>query len=733
LSRFLKNFIINPLRERPTYQKNQREGRHPLPWHFFLAGVCFMIAGFSSSQAWGISLGSMQVKSNFGERFNARIPLSGQPWENLRVTIGSPEDYRKLGLERPEILGRLYVKMPQNIGGSESSILLLSDSPLFYPSFNLVVKVQSDGRTLYENYIISVEFRKSVSLKLKADRPEDIKEEIEEEQKSVPEKKPAVFAEKPAEIPDSPTPPEINLRKVVAVHPTPLIMKEIPPLDYVAASAKPRPSITDSQPQVSRSDTSSPKPNGNENALDSARGLLSQILKEIPAVKIEKPVSRSVQQPVLSRPTISADRDFHGGQTAPFPGRPRAYGPLKSGETLLKVVRRLDYPSRDRRKVAVALWMDNRDKFVKNNIHGLKQGETLDLSHLDYRLQELDRRQARWLLQNHWQEWQLILSGEGTGSSLKVSPALQQLLLPAENRDLKQSVMQVVAGWKTSWEDGDLERHLSYFLKERQPREDPEVGGFRYWQRFKGMMFTRHKNVRLHIFKPQVILLEEKAYVGFDQKFDSDKIRSFGRKNIELVRAGESWKILKEDFKVKRFLDKEKTLAIPTRSDSDFHEGVSPKVHLVVHASTQIDSASATSLVNTLRQLGFNAYSSPLFVGKNKTRKIYRIFVDRLSDWEAARQLAEVLQKTEFAPFAVPVELPYALQVGEYLDSEGAQKQIAEMHRQGFSPMMLASKEPGFPGSVYKVLIGAFLKEQDARKISMKLTQKSIKWTLVQP
>ncbi|TDJ58803.1 MAG: hypothetical protein E2O41_05430 [Nitrospina sp.] len=77
------------------------------------------------------------------------------------MTIGSPQDYRKLGLERPQVLEQLYVKMLPDIEGSEPSFLLLSDRPLFYPSFNLVVKAQSGSRTLYENYLISVDFRKS--------------------------------------------------------------------------------------------------------------------------------------------------------------------------------------------------------------------------------------------------------------------------------------------------------------------------------------------------------------------------------------------------------------------------------------------------------------------------------------------------------------------------------------------------------------------------------------------
>jgi len=132
-----------------------------------------MITSFSVLPAWGFSLGSMQVNSVYGERFNARILLSGQIREDFRVTIGSPGDYRKLGLKRPDFLKAMYIKMPLNQSGGESSILLQSDKPLFYPSFNLVIKAQSEGQTWYENYFLAVDFGKRSSHKFKADRSEE--------------------------------------------------------------------------------------------------------------------------------------------------------------------------------------------------------------------------------------------------------------------------------------------------------------------------------------------------------------------------------------------------------------------------------------------------------------------------------------------------------------------------------------------------------------------------------
>ena len=285
MSHLFKHFIADP---KPSGRRNNPAPRF---WSWVVAMVWVMLAGFSGSQAWALSLDSMQVKSNFGERFNARILLSGPASEDLRVTIGTVEDYNRLGLERPNLVDQLYVKMHPAADGNAASIGLLSDRPLFYPSFNLVVKMQSGGRTLYENYLITVDFRQSVSLKLKADQPEKQKEEPEVEPKPVPKNEEVALAEK--EIPDSPVPPEKNVRTVVAVHPTPLIVREISQPDYVAALPRPRPEFEEPTHQASLD--SSPEPENMKDKTASAIGLLTQILQEIPSAVIAEPAPEACQ------------------------------------------------------------------------------------------------------------------------------------------------------------------------------------------------------------------------------------------------------------------------------------------------------------------------------------------------------------------------------------------------------------------------------------------------------
>ena len=372
MNHFFKYFIADPLHGSSSRRNNPGRACRPWLWYFSMAWVCLMMAGFSSSQAWGFSLGSMKVKSNFGERFNASILFSGPSPENLRITIGSTEDYHRLGLERPDVLDRLYVKMLPAAEGSEMSVDLLSDKPLFYPSFNLVVKAQYDGqRTLYENYLITVDFRQSVSLKLKADQPKKQKEESEAEQKPVPQNEEVALAEKPDDIPESPITPEKSARKVVAVHPTPLIVREIVQPDYVASLPKPRPSFKEPTPQVSRSESLSPELENVEDKTASAIGLLTQILKGIPTANIEKQASRSLQEPSLSRSVINTHRGSRGEQTSPSLGWTGSYGPLKSGETLMEVIERLDYKPADRKKVAVALWLgDAKVETQRNPLRG---------------------------------------------------------------------------------------------------------------------------------------------------------------------------------------------------------------------------------------------------------------------------------------------------------------------------------------------------------------------------
>ncbi len=112
------------------------------------------------------------------------------------------------------------------------------------------------------------------------------------------------------------------------------------------------------------------------------------------------------------------------------PSRPQTLT-VSRGDSLLKIAAGLDFVRAEKERVAVALWMDNRDRFIRGNLNGLQAGKKLDLRHLKQRVNELDLKTARWILSVHWKEWNE--SGKGTSffaRSVSPTPPKREVPLP---------------------------------------------------------------------------------------------------------------------------------------------------------------------------------------------------------------------------------------------------------------------------------------------------------------
>jgi len=692
----------------------------------FVAGGVLLGVLCVIPQASAISLGPMLVKSSFGERFDAEIELSAGEVKDLKVSIGSEADYSMLELQRPAVVDRLFIKYPLEVREGKVVLHVMSRRSLFYPAFNLVIKVQQSGGTLFENYLISVDFQQSVSLRLKASRdsepadPEKVPEVLPGGEESARSRQPSPKDSDKA-VSAKPAFDKTAAPQIAGIHPTPLVVHEPAQPKYPFTRPLPVPPVSVAQAPPKKKIETPPSPP-------------TPVVQEAPDPKPELVVQEARAPSVPKGPDQPRSQNQPVAGTQVLTGRIQgSFGPVESGDTLSKIVQRLQFKSSDALRVAAALWLDNQDKFVNNNIHGLKKGAILNMERLKERIQSIKSWQARWIIKNHWQEWKLIQARKITDVRQDMNPELQKILIPKEDTSVKEKVLKTVNDWKGSWEKGDLEGHMALFSKDNLNEADrSRDGGFDYWHRFKKMMFSRHRNVRIEIHQPTIILLESKARVGFDQTFESDRMKSFGRKVIELSFTEGTWKIRKEIFSVKQFWDKQKMpKPLEGKEDSLFKPMQASSYPYVVHASTQIDLVSANQLVNNLRQLGFNAYSAPLYVGRN--RKIFRVFVGRLGQWEAAEELAEMLRKTAFTPYAIPMAFPYALEVGEFLDEEQAKGKMSELHNRGLSPFLFSPEPVDQPDRSIKVLLGAFIREANAQKLSSEISNVSIEGTLVTP
>lgn len=704
-----------------------------------LAGLLLLSGLILPGAGWAFSLGPMEVISSFGEKFNAEIELKANPDKPLKVRIGSAEDYQKSGLARPSVVDELVLPGKMENRDGKHILRVTSPLPLFHPSFNLVVRAEQGGNVIMENYLISVDFRQSVTLRLKAEREQDIEAnkdpepEPEELVSASPKAEEAPAMETDPGIPAEPEIPEASKEAeaqqvedtvqpktpgpvVVAVHPAPLVVRELPAPATREVEPLPVPNVepaAPAQPPVVIPPAAAPEPAPAPEPVDQ--------VARAPAPEKQDPEPKPpVEQPA---PPKSA--------AAPLVVAQETYGPLKRGESLDSIVTDLKLDEAHKQKAAVALWMDNRDKFIKGNIHGLNAGVELNLTSFDARLKEVSDRRARWLIQNHWQEWELIRDRLKLASEIDLDPLVAELLAAPPKKDVQQTIATLVEEWRGSWEKAELDRHLALFSK--QPPVAGKTRGFAYWERFKGMMFQRHGQVRIRIGTPVVVIQKEQAFVGFDQWFDSDKMQSFGRKTLEWAREPEGWKITGEHFAVKKFFNKLRATGSESGavSEADFRRPDSLTYPIVVHASTKLNRADAVKVLNELRGQGWHAYIAPLYV--TPVKKIYRVLVGRQSEWNGAEDLTRQIRLLKESRFAAPKRFPYALMAGEFLKEDEAAALAETLRQKGVSTYLHSAGGGNFPNPVTQVLIGAFLEKENAERYAGELGKAGINTSLVSP
>lgn len=130
---------------------------------FFLS-IAFL---FFSSQIYAFSLKGITVKSSFGEKFYAEIIVNNDTKKDLKVSIGNAREYALLSAKRPKLVDELIILEPiEFISFNQQLIKIISNKPLFYPSFNLVLKATLDNGIILEKYSLSVDYKKNMSLKL---------------------------------------------------------------------------------------------------------------------------------------------------------------------------------------------------------------------------------------------------------------------------------------------------------------------------------------------------------------------------------------------------------------------------------------------------------------------------------------------------------------------------------------------------------------------------------------
>jgi hypothetical protein len=679
-----------------------------------LIGALWVIAG--APEVFAFSVGGFQVQSKFGEKFNASFEINLDFEAPVEVILGDEGDYNKLGLNRQDIMNALVIDPIEPSGDLKKTIQIRSNKPLFFPSFNLVVRAIHNGGTLLENFLVTVDFQQSLALnvrrnkknaaKLSNNEPEPLadQEVPSHPAKTQPLKKPGSEKEsikEPALVAESDSISKVQKPKARQEESktvdSPVKVEVAPPLAIVPIPAK--------EQVVHRRRASGviwahPRPTP----------------KWVASVPAQEPVAKTKIAGTGSSALVDK-KDPHAPQVL-YPVN-EGYV-LQKGEGLFSIAKKLKIGNYHPAQIAVAIWMQNIDKFIFGNINGIQAGVKLDLENLAGTLTDIDPSTARKILNSQTVEWNLA---KNTTQVKAETPekSIPEIPLPTERLENHAALFEQVIGWQTTWENMDIEGHLAYYQNAKV--ENP----FRVK---KKSFLSRHPKPHLETSSKMLVMKEGVPLVFFEQGFSSETMKSHGLKELEWTRSQSAWKIRGENFYEMPSYSAPGTLAKPEDLDKPVNEEKMIKLSFVIHVSSHANESLAVSLTNQLRENGFDAYWAPVRISREI--QIYRIYIGRFSDWKQAHRVVRILRKKSFAGHATAIPYPFALEVGEVSSLTEARMLLESLRKSGLSGLLLAShKEPA--GLHFRVVVGAFKKADNATWILQELKQSGFVGTLVSP
>ncbi|MGK0180049.1 MAG: hypothetical protein ACI8PD_001851, partial [Nitrospinales bacterium] len=389
---------------------------------------------------------------------------------------------------------------------------------------------------------------------------------------------------------------------------------------------------------------------------------------------------------------------------------------LAKGEGLFTVARKIKIKDIHPARIAVALWMKNIDKFIFGNINGIQPNTQLDKSGIEELVEKIDLQTAKNVLSGQLHEWKLIKR-----KPEKVGTSVQEIPLPVERMDNVISIFDWISGWESSWEENDIEKHISFY-REKVSENSSSV---QESPARKRTLFLKFPNPRLSLSSKNLILKQGMPWVVFEQHFSSESLKSRGTKEVRVVWENGTWKIDKEKF----YAEKNKVTGL---HDSLRRKSILPenKFPFVIHVSSHSNKPEAISTSNNLRKNGYDSYTAPVRVSKDI--QIYRVYIGRFANWNQAHRVVQTLRRKRLAGHATAIPYPFTLRVGEVDSIVKARELIEKLRLKEISSFLsISSRE--LEGIKFEVFVGAFKKPDNAIWLMNELEQGGFNFKQISP
>jgi pilus assembly protein FimV len=124
-----------------------------------LAAVAFSLGCFHASSLMALGLGEMKMESFLNEPLKASVDLlnmGGLHGDEIKVRLGTTEDFKKLGLDRDYFLTNISFEVITDGSGS-ARILITSQEPVLEPYLDFIIEARWPSGRLLREYTILID------------------------------------------------------------------------------------------------------------------------------------------------------------------------------------------------------------------------------------------------------------------------------------------------------------------------------------------------------------------------------------------------------------------------------------------------------------------------------------------------------------------------------------------------------------------------------------------------
>lgn len=112
----------------------------------------------------------------------------------------------------------------------------------------------------------------------------------------------------------------------------------------------------------------------------------------------------------------------------------------------------------------------------------------------------------------------------------------------------RDRLRQLLQEWKTSWENKQLDRYMSFY----SPDFRSKGMDWKSWRDYKNRLNRQYRTIQITIEPPIILKQKHHVIAVFFQTYQSDRLFNEGTKRLYLVSGGGEWKIIGEEWHVDR-------------------------------------------------------------------------------------------------------------------------------------------------------------------------------------